>query len=151
MFGCRIAKWYNTCTVNKLMQTILDKIKSIHWLDRRIILIVVIVILVLLMMDFNNRMTNMLELNQQESALQTKVAQLEQTKVQVEARIAYATSEAAFEEWAREDDRLINEGDYPIILLPAGGATPTPTPLPDTPQQVLSNLQIWQKLLFGDR
>ena len=93
----------------------------------------------------------MLELNQQESALQTKVAQLEQTKVQVEARIAYATSEAAFEEWAREDDRLINEGDYPIILLPAEGATPTPTPLPDTPQQVLSNLQIWQKLLFGDR
>ncbi|MFZ3151676.1 MAG: septum formation initiator family protein [Anaerolineaceae bacterium] len=133
------------------MQSLLDKLKQIKWTDRRFILVVVIVILVFLMMDFNNRMVRMLELEQQESQLSTKVAALEQTKVKVEAEIAYATSERALEEWAREKDRLINEGDYPIIIIPPSDQVITPTPVPTQEVPQLSRFQIWKELFFGEQ
>ena len=129
------------------MKTILEKIKSIHWADRRIIMVVVIVVLVLLMMDFNNRMVNMLQLGRQEKQLNTQVAALQQTKVKIEAQIAYATSDAAVEQWAREENRLVNEGDYPIIIMAPSGQIPTPRPV--TAKVMLSNMQIWKELLFG--
>lgn len=133
------------------MQSLLDKLKQIKWTDRRFILVVVIVILVFLMMDFNNRMVRMLELEQQESQLSTKVAALEQTKVKVEAEIAYATSDRALEEWAREKERLINEGDYPIIIIPPSDQVITPTPVPTQEVPQLSRFQIWKELFFGEQ
>ncbi|MGV8050071.1 MAG: septum formation initiator family protein [Anaerolineaceae bacterium] len=133
------------------MQSLLDKLKQIKWTDRRFILVVVIVILVFLMMDFNNRMVRMLELEQQESQLSTKVAALEQTKVKVEAEIAYATSDRALEEWAREKDRLINEGDYPIIIIPPTDQVITPTPVSTQEAPQLSRFQIWKELFFGEQ
>ena len=110
------------------MQSLWEKLKQFHWNDRRVILVVVIILLVLLMMDFNNRMVRALELEEQAQAMTTRMAELEQTKVYLEAQIAYATSEKAVEQWAREDAKLIKEGDVPIIILPPSELTPTPTP-----------------------
>ena len=131
------------------MKDLWEKIKKINWLNRQVITIIVIVILVFLMMDFNNRMVNMLQLGRQEKQLNTQVAALQQTKVKIEAQIAYATSDAAVEQWAREENRLVNEGDYPIIIMAPSGQIPTPTPRPVTAKVMLSNMQIWKELLFG--
>ncbi len=111
--------------------------------------LVVIVILVVLMMDFNNRMSNMIQLNQMEKILETKLAGLEATRLVVEDDIAYATSDRALEEWAREKGRLIAEGDHPIIILPPSEYTPSPTPPPDRETIVLTRLEIWKELIFG--
>ncbi len=132
------------------MQSLLSKIKQFKWNDRRILLVIVIVILVFLMMDFNNRMVRMLELEQQESILNTKIANLESTKQKVEAQILYATSERAVEEWARERGRLIQEGDYPIIIIPPQTQVFTPTPTPDKEVPVLTRFEIWKQLFFGN-
>ena len=130
---------------NKLV----EKIKKINWTDRRLVTVVVIVILVVLMMDFNNRMSNMIQLNQMETILRTKVAGLEATKMVVEDDIAYATSDRALEEWAREKDRLIEEGDHPIIIMPPSDYTPVPTATPKPETIVLTRLEIWKELIFG--
>ncbi|MGB4323306.1 MAG: hypothetical protein WBJ23_08210, partial [Anaerolineaceae bacterium] len=111
--------------------------------------VLVIVVLVLLMMDFNNRMSNMIQLNQMETILRTKVAGLEATKMVVEDDIAYATSDRALEEWAREKDRLIEEGDHPIIIMPPSDYTPVPTATPKPETIVLTRLEIWKELIFG--
>ena len=126
-----------------------EKIKGINWADRRLITVLVIVVLVLLMMDFNNRMSNMIQLNQMETILRTKVAGLEATKMVVEDDIAYATSDRALEEWAREKDRLIEEGDHPIIIMPPSDYTPVPTATPKPETVVLTRLEIWKELIFG--
>ena len=126
-----------------------EKLKKINWTDRRLITVVVIVILVVLMMDFNNRMSNMIQLNQMEKILETKLAGLEATRLVVEDDIAYATSDRALEEWAREKDRLIAEGDHPIIILPPSDYIPSPTPPPDRETIVLTRLEIWKELIFG--
>ena len=132
------------------MMNFWEKIKKFNWADRRIILIVVIVILVFLMMDFNNRMTSMIRLNNEEAGLKTRIAQLQATQYKLEDQIAYATSEIALEEWARESNRMIKEGDHPIILLQPGNFVPQPTPIPQKEVIRRSRLEIWKELLFGD-
>jgi len=123
--------------------------KKINWADRRLITVVVIVILVVLMMDFNNRMSNMIQLNQMETILQTKLANLQATRLVVEDDIAYATSDRALEEWAREKGRLVAEGDHPIIIMPPSDYTPSPTATPKPETVILTRLDIWKELIFG--
>jgi len=132
-----------------MFMKLFEKLKKINWTDHRLITVVVIVILVVLMMDFNNRMSNMIQLNQMEKILETKLAGLEATRLVVEDDIAYATSDRALEEWAREKDRLIAEGDHPIIILPPSEYTPSPTKTPDRETIVLTRLEIWKELIFG--
>ena len=132
------------------MEKIKDFFKNIKWNDHRIILVVVIVLLVLLMMDFNNRMTLMLKLNEQRDQLSTQVFQLEQTKQSFEKQVAYATSERALEEYAREKAKLIEEGDVPIIILTPAGQQINPTPKPQATQEALTRFEVWQELFFGD-
>ncbi len=132
-----------------MFKKLVEKFKKINWADRRLITVVVIVILVVLMMDFNNRMSNMIQLNQMENILQTKLTGLEATRLVVEDDIAYATSDRALEEWAREKDRLIAEGDHPIIIMPPSDYTPAPTTTPKPDTVVLTRLEIWKELIFG--
>lgn len=132
------------------MEKIKDFFKNIKWNDHRIILVVVIVLLVLLMMDFNNRMTLMLKLNEQRDQLSTQVFRLEQTKQSFEKQVAYATSERALEEYAREKAKLIEEGDVPIIILTPAGQQINPTPKPQATQEALTRFEVWQELFFGD-
>lgn len=127
-----------------------EKLKTIKISDRRIILVVIIVILVLLMMDFNNRMVVLLRLNQQRDQLSTQVVELEQTKAKFDEQVAYATSERALEEWAREKARLVKEGDVPIIILPPAQQKISPTPVPTPAIKTVSRWEVWQALFFGD-
>ena len=58
-------------------------------------------------------------------------------------------SDRALEEWAREKDRLIEEGDHPIIIMPPSDYTPVPTATPKPETIVLTRLEIWKELIFG--
>ncbi|HOT53564.1 MAG TPA: hypothetical protein PLH68_06075, partial [Anaerolineaceae bacterium] len=91
------------------MKKLWEKIKQVNWTDRRVLLVIGVVVLVFMMMDFNNRMVRSLKLEKQERQLQTRVAALIQTKQRLEADIAYANSDRAMEEWAREEAKLIKE------------------------------------------
>ena len=132
------------------MKNIWEKIKQINWADRRVFLVIAIVVLVFLMMDFNNRMVRSLQLEKQEQLLISRVTALEQTKQQLQADIAYANSDRAVEEWAREEAKLINEGDVPIVLQPQSAAAAAPTPTPLAEVKALSRLEIWKQLFWGD-
>ena len=132
------------------MKNIWEKIKQINWADRRVFLVIAIVVLVFLMMDFNNRMVRSLQLEKQEQLLISRVAALEQTEQQLQADIAYANSDRAVEEWAREEAKLINEGDVPIVLQPQSAAAAAPTPTPLAEVKALSRLEIWKQLFWGD-
>ncbi|MCK9246038.1 MAG: septum formation initiator family protein [Anaerolineaceae bacterium] len=136
-------------SLDRAMKDLWEKIRKVNWADRRLITVVVIVILVFLMMDFNNRMTTMIRLSNEEAALQTRIANLKATQVKLEDQIAYATSEVALEEWARESNRMIQAGDHPIILLQPGDYKPQATPTPQPEVSTLDNLDIWKELLFG--
>lgn len=134
-----------------MMEKIKDAFKKINWTDKRLIAIVAIVLLVFLMMGFNNRLINMNRLSKQENILKTRISGLEATKLAVEEQVAYATSEVALEEWARESNHLIEPGDQAIVLIAPDKQTSTPTPMPSKPDQTnLSYFETWKLLLFGE-
>ncbi len=107
-----------------------------------------IVILVLLIMDFNSRMAELRRLTSEKEVVGAQATQLLQTNVYLETQIAYATSERAVEEWAREKQHMQQPGDNPVVPLAPANSTPVPTPTPAVTPKVIENWDLWMGLFF---
>ena len=118
--------------------------------DKRFIIIIAVLVLVLLLMNFNQRMVLLSKLRSQEKQLEQEKAELVGTQYALQTQIAYANSDEAVEEWAREEGGMIQDGDVPIVLVaPDGYVQPTSTPLPMIEDEV-EPWEIWWELFFGD-
>lgn len=117
---------------------------------RRVAVFAGILILVLMVMDFNARLEELNRLSQRAESARAEATQMALTQVALQTKVAYARSDQAVEDWARDEARYIQEGDHPVIPVgqpgstPAAAAelTPTPTPMP--------NWRIWWVLFFGE-
>ena len=118
--------------------------------DKRVIVVILAIVLVFLFMDFNQRMVLLSKLRSQEKELIQKYAQLESTRDALKSELAYAQSDQAVEEWAREEAGMIQPGDIPIVLLPPSN----PIPIKPTPQEAVvdevQKWEIWRELFFGE-
>ncbi|MBN2257895.1 MAG: hypothetical protein JW704_08730 [Anaerolineaceae bacterium] len=124
--------------------------EKIHLDARRAVLIIVILLLVGLMMDFNSRLSELLNLNEQKDKVILRVTALAETAKVLDTQIAYATSEAAVGEWARQEGHMSKPGDIPIVPLAPAGYTPQPTPTQMIIATQVSNWQIWWAVIFGE-
>ena len=122
--------------------------KNLSRNSRYFILIVGIGILVLLVLGFNNRITTLRRLEVEAEEVGVQVEQLEGTHVQLDARIVYATSDAAVEEYAYEEARMIREGDHLVAPISPQQSTPIPTTITIPPKQAVENWQVWKALFF---
>ncbi len=106
------------------------------------------VLLFFLLMDLNGRLTDLARLNTQLSGMQTEVAGLNATQSELNTAIVYSTSEAAVDEYARENG-MIQKGEKLIVPLEEG-TSDAPQFVNPTPQpQAISNKDIWWALFFG--
>lgn len=116
---------------------------------KRLLFVLIFTIIVVMFMDLNSRLVKLYQKNEQREELEVEIYQLELTATTLHTQIAYATSEAAVEEYAREHGKLTLPGDVPVIPVgqPDVNITPavTPTPLPKT----VENWEVWQALFFG--
>jgi cell division protein FtsB len=118
------------------------------WL-RRGLVGAVLVFLVLMVMDFNGRMAELTRLRAQHEVESAHIADLNATQFILQTQIAYATSEPAVAEWAREQGRLYQDGDFPIFLIPDPAYTPPPpAALTISPNQ-LAPWETWFAWFFG--
>jgi cell division protein FtsB len=117
---------------------------------RQILMLLGLLVLVFLIMDFNNRMTELHRLSEQEEQVAVQATQIVQTKVYLETQIAYATSDKAVEEWARVQGHMIQPGDRPIVPLASEGGQVVATPTPVVGPVYVSNWQVWLALFFDD-
>ena len=127
----------------------LDIMKKI-FKDKRVIVVVVAIVLVMLLLNFNQRMVLLSRLRDQENDLTQKYAQLEATRDTLKTELAYANSDEAVEAWARQEGGMIQQGDIPIVLLPASNAVPTSVPTPESFIDEIEKWEIWQELFFGE-
>ena len=118
--------------------------------DKRVIVVILVIVLVLLLMDFNQRMVLLTRLRSQEKELTQEYDQLVATRDTLKTELAYANSDEAVEEWAREEAGMIQEGDIPIVLLPP--TEPVATELSQKTEEVneIETWDIWQELFFGE-
>ena len=117
---------------------------------RRVLAMIGILALVFIVLEFNRRLEELNMLNRQNQAIQTQATQAIQTQLALQTRVAYAGSDAAVEEWARNDGHYIQDGDLPVVPVGEEGAAPveatTPTPVPTA----LANWEVWWDLFFGE-
>ena len=112
------------------------------------ILVVGVGIMIMLAVGLKTRITLLQDLNKEAEAVDTKVAALEATRSLLQTEIAYATSDAAVEEWAYTEARMVREGDNLVVPISAQKTTPTPSaPIIDTPNP-MENWEAWRALFF---
>ena len=79
-----------------------------------------------------------------------KLNDLTATRDALQTQIAYSSSDAAVEAWAREQGRMSKPGDYPIIPLADPNYSAPPEKLTDAETKEPSNWQSWMEWLFGN-
>ncbi len=121
---------------------------AVPW--RRIAWVLGIGVLLLLVIEFNARLEELERLSKEAQAYRATATQVRNTQIALQTAVAYATSEAAVEEYARVHGRMVREGE--VLVVPVGveatlsAPTPTPTPIPTPPP----NWQVWWDLFFGE-
>ncbi len=122
--------------------------KSIWEARKRIIGLAAIILLALLMMNMNSRLNEYFRLSTERNKLSTEVGYLQMTKVALDTMEAYATSDKAVEDWARDEGKMARPGDKVIVPLTPVGQTTEPviqvTPTPTT----VDNWEFWWALFF---
>jgi hypothetical protein len=115
---------------------------------QNILIIVGLILAVFLLVDFNRRMEELNRLNSKLSAVRAEGTAVMQTQVALVTQVAFATSDAAVEQWAY-DNKWVRVGEHPVELIPAGNATATPVPPAVTETQSQPTWRIWWELFFG--
>jgi cell division protein FtsB len=121
------------------------KIESI---SRRLFLVAGIGLLILIVFSFSKRIGEYTRLNAQEGIEGARITELVATQSFLSEQIAYATSEASVEEWARQDARMAKDGDFTVVPInPDGSLFDTNSPL-EGAEKDLSNFQVWLEWFF---
>lgn len=120
----------------------------INW--RRVGAFIGIAFLVLVVIEFNTRIEELNRLSEEAQTYRARATQAAQTQVALQTQVAFATSDAAVEKYAREDNRMIQEGDIPAAPFGAGTETVTDTPTPVPTSTPMPNWQVWWNLFFGE-
>jgi cell division protein FtsB len=104
---------------------------------------------ILLLGDLNRQMANARQLERDATALETETTALETQQAQLETDLAAAGSDAQVEEWARNQARMVRDGEVLVIPLPAADVvTPTPQVAPSR-GELPGSWDVWWALLFG--
>jgi cell division protein FtsB len=115
---------------------------------KRVVFLVAILLLLVVLFGFSRRIAEYSRLNAQLERESARITELAATQDYLQDRIAYATSEAAVEEWAREDARWARPGDFPIIPLVPPGFTPEAPSEEEGSLAAASNWETWWNWFF---
>lgn len=116
---------------------------------KQIALVLLLVFLGYLMMDLNSRLSKLSQLSTQAAESQKEYAFLKVTEAYLQTRIAYATSEAAVEDYARNIAHLDKPGDMVIIPLKDNNITAVPEQVVQETLEPVENWQVWRALIIG--
>ena len=105
---------------------------------------------IVLIADLNSRLMELDRLNQERDQMATRYYWVTSTEAVLKTQIAYAQSDAAVEEWAREEGHMMKEGDVVIVPMVPNDATEQPEILPTATPQVVEEIDAWRAIFFGD-
>ena len=109
------------------------------------IVVLSLALAIYMVIDFNGRLTELNRLRAEEVVVSSRLEEQLQTKIGLEAQIAYATSDAAVIKWAYEN-HMVRPGDLRIIPVQINPSTPVPTPIPIIAVAEVHNLDRWLSL-----
>lgn len=116
---------------------------------RRFPLAAGLVVLLLVLFAFTQRTAEYLRLTSQLEREEARLTELAATQSALADQIAYATSQAAVEEWARQEARWAREGDFVVIPMAPEGVTPQPATQFQPTATPATNWEAWMNWLFS--
>lgn len=122
---------------------------KVKW--RNILFAIGMFLVVVLLMDFSRRIERMDRLSIQLRSVEAEATAVMGTQVGLITQIAYATSDAAVEEWAYEDGKWVQPGEHLVEIVPVGDAPAPSEPTPVAPSGEQPKWRIWWELFFGDQ
>ena len=115
---------------------------------RTILIVIGLVVVIVLLIDFNRRMEELNRLSTNLQVVRAEGTTIMQTQEALVTKVAYATSDAAVEQWAYQN-KWVRVDEHPVEIVTAGGITATPAPPPVVPTQEPPNWRTWWELFFG--
>ncbi len=106
--------------------------------------------LAFLVILFTNRLAEQRQILVEAERVRAQMESLRATDAFLDEQIAYATSDAAVEEWAYQEAHWVREGDHPIVPIAPTESTPVPPPVPTPEPVVYAPWQIWWALFFDE-
>ncbi len=116
---------------------------------QRIAIFFGIAILLFLIIDFNTRVEGLARLQNGLATQQAIGTGVVLTQQALETQVAYATSDDAAQEYARNQAHLVQPGDNVVVPIPLPGVTPQPSATPAPTFGDRSNWDVWMEYLFG--
>jgi len=117
---------------------------------RKILAVAVVILLVMVMMNLNSRLSEYFHLDQERDKLSTQVGYLEVTRAALDTRVAYATSDQAVEDWARNEAHMAKPGDIVVVQITPHNQTPAPELVITPTPRMIANWEVWWALFFGE-
>ncbi len=123
-------------------------LRRVDTMFKRILLGGGIALLLLVLFGFSQRIAEYSRLTTQLERESGRITELGATQQYLQGEIAYATSQAAVEQWAREQARWAREGDFPVIPLVPADYTPEAPTEQDSASASSSKWDLWMQWLF---
>ena len=117
---------------------------------RRYIVYAIFILLFFLLMGLSARVNELNQLTDQYEMMKTEVNALRSTNDNLETRIAYATSVAAVDEYARERGYMVKPGEVLVVPISPKIETPIVAMTPEIATEDIPNWKIWYQLFFSD-
>ncbi len=117
---------------------------------RRLVFYAIMLLLFFLLMNLSARVNELNQLTEQYQMMDTNVAEMRATNYVLETKIAFAASEAAVDEYARERGYMVKPGEVLVIPISPENVTPEPIVEPVRTIENLPNWKIWYQLFFAD-
>ncbi len=117
---------------------------------RRLFFYAIMLLLFFLLMNLSARVNELNQLSEQYQIMDTNVAEMRATNFVLETRIAFAASDAAVDEYARERGYMVKPGEVLVIPISPENVTPEPIVEPVRTIEILPNWKIWYQLFFAD-
>ncbi len=109
----------------------------------------------LLAINFSNRITTGQQIQSIREELELEIAILETEQAALQQELDYVRGDDYVAAWAREEGKMIREGEVLVVPVPGGPPLVTPTPQPQTLVGILDedepaseNWQLWWALFF---
>jgi hypothetical protein len=118
---------------------------------RTIFLVGFLILVVIWMIAFGGRIADLNRLSDEYTKAQETISALTATTRALATGVVRAGSDAAVEEWAYEEGKMIREGDHRVAIVPIEGTPAAPTPFPTPIPEPKNLFQIWWQLFFNTK
>jgi len=110
-----------------------------------------LVLVVVWMIVFVGRIADLNRLTDEYNQAQLTMSALTATTGALTTEVVRAGSDAAVEEWAYEDGKMVRDGDHRVAIVPVEGTQAAATPLPTPAPQPQNLFRVWWELFFNTK